>query len=82
MNTMNITNITNTTNIKTKSVAFITAAGYLSITKEYLDNTRDTTITVNNIDYSIVKLCNTITYKDNVLFYRWSKKAFNKCIIV
>jgi hypothetical protein len=60
---------------------FMTAAGYLSINKNYLNSTSNRCILVNGVDYSLDVLRKNITYTDNRNFFRWSRKDFIKAII-
>jgi len=62
------------------SNAFITDFGYLSIQKEYLDNTDDTEIIVQSTVYDIQCLRNNITYFDNRDYYRWRRSDYRCCI--
>lgn len=58
---------------------YITEYNYLSISKEYLDNTSDINIRVGVYLFNIDKLRNNITYRDNMEFYRWKFSSYNRC---
>ncbi len=61
--------------------AFITKSNYLSMSKEFTDNTRLKYIKVNNFRFDLGILRDNISYRDSDTVYRWSPYCYNKAII-
>ena len=60
---------------------FMTNAGYLSVTKKFLDTTSQSYITIGEKRYSIRILKTCITYRDNRDYYRWQCRDYNRAEI-
>jgi len=61
------------------SKAFITAFGYLSINRKWLENTMNKVVKVGNSEYNIDQLKRHISYNEHKDVCRWRPEAYSLC---